>query len=267
LNLPPQIQVLERGWLSSNNILIDNGDGCTLIDSGYVAHAAQTLQLLQHALGGKLLVRLINTHCHSDHMGGNAAAQRTYGCRTSIPVGEAPAIGAWDDATLMLSYTGQSAERFSYDDTLAAGDRLQLSGLEWEARAAGVHAEFPGVVDQPRLPAAYAAADAFVLASFTEGHPKVLLEAMASGVPCVASDCAGNRSLVTDGATGLLFDARRPDELAGRLARVLTDDALAASLAKAARDLVVARYDLAALVAREIALLRAVARHGAPAGG
>ena len=139
MNLPPQIQVLERGWLSSNNILIDNGDGCTLIDSGYVAHAAQTLQLLQHALGGKLLVRLINTHCHSDHMGGNAAVQSVHGCRTSIPVGEAPAIGAWDDATLMLSYTGQSAERFSYDDTLAAGDRLQLGGLEWEALAAPGH--------------------------------------------------------------------------------------------------------------------------------
>ena len=49
MTLPPQIRVLERGWLSSNNILIDDEDGCALIDSGYVAHAAQTLQLLQHA--------------------------------------------------------------------------------------------------------------------------------------------------------------------------------------------------------------------------
>lgn len=139
MNLPPQIQVLQRGWLSSNNILIDNGDGCALIDSGYVAHAAQTLLLLQHALAGKPLQRLINTHCHSDHMGGNAAVQRAYGCRTSIPLGEAPAIAAWDDATLMLSYTGQSAERFGFDDTLAAGDRLQLGGIEWEALAAPGH--------------------------------------------------------------------------------------------------------------------------------
>lgn len=139
MNLPPQIQVLERGWLSSNNILIHDNGGCALIDSGYVAHAAQTLQLLQHALGGKLLVRLINTHCHSDHMGGNAAVQRAYGCRVSIPLGEAPAIAAWDEAGLMLGYTGQSAERFSYDDTIAAGDRLQLGGLEWEALAAPGH--------------------------------------------------------------------------------------------------------------------------------
>ena len=139
MKLPPQIQVLERGWLSSNNILIDNGTDCALIDSGYHAHAEQTLLLLQHALGGKRLTRLINTHCHSDHMGGNAAVQRAYGCRTSIPVGEAPAIAAWDDATVMLSYTGQSAERFSFDDTLSAGDRLQLGGLEWEAQAAPGH--------------------------------------------------------------------------------------------------------------------------------
>ncbi|MDP2640371.1 MAG: MBL fold metallo-hydrolase, partial [Betaproteobacteria bacterium] len=139
MNLPPQILVLERGWLSSNNVLVHDSAGCTLIDSGYVAHAEQTLLLLQHALGGKPLARLINTHCHSDHMGGNAAVQRAYGCRTSIPVGDAPAIAAWDDVALMLSYTGQSAERFGFDDTIAAGDRLQLGGLEWKALAAPGH--------------------------------------------------------------------------------------------------------------------------------
>lgn len=139
MNLPQQIQVFERGWLSSNNILIADDDSYTLIDSGYVAHAAQTLLLLQHALRGKPLARLINTHCHSDHMGGNAALARAYGCRTSIPVGEAPAIAAWDEARLMLGYTGQSAARFVYDDTIAAGDRLQLGGLDWEALAAPGH--------------------------------------------------------------------------------------------------------------------------------
>ncbi|MBI1964195.1 MAG: glycosyltransferase family 4 protein, partial [Candidatus Rokubacteria bacterium] len=131
--------------------------------------------------------------------------------------------------------------------------------LRAEAAAAGVAAEFRGVVPQPELPRVYAEADAFVLASFTEGHPKVLLEAMSAGVPVVASDCAGNRSLVADGRTGLLFDPARPDELAERLERVLGDHALAAALARAGREQVVARYDLAALVAREIELVRSVA--------
>ena len=139
MSLPPQIRVLERGWLSSNNILIDDGDACVLIDSGYVAHAAQTLALLQHALAGKPLARLINTHCHSDHMGGNAAVQRAHRCRISIPAGEARAIADWDEAALMLGHTGQSAERFSHDDTIAAGDILRLGGIEWEALAAPGH--------------------------------------------------------------------------------------------------------------------------------
>jgi glyoxylase-like metal-dependent hydrolase (beta-lactamase superfamily II) len=137
--LPPQIRVLERGWLSSNNILIHDPEGCALIDSGYHAHAGQTLQLLQHALGGKRLTWLINTHCHSDHMGGNAAVQRAYRCRTSIPAGEAPAIAAWDDDALMLRYTGQEAEPFAFDDTLRAGDTLRLGGLDWVALAAPGH--------------------------------------------------------------------------------------------------------------------------------
>ena len=149
MNLPPQIRVLERGWLSSNNILTQDGDGCTLIDSGYVAHSAQTLLLLAHALGGRPLLRLINTHCHSDHMGGNAAVQRAYGCRISVPVGEAPGIAAWNETTLLLSYTGQTAERFSVDATICAGERLKLGGLAWEALAAPGHDPHALIYYQP----------------------------------------------------------------------------------------------------------------------
>ena len=139
MNLPPQIRVLERGWLSSNNILFDDADGCTLVDSGYVAHAEQTLLLLRHALAGRPLRRLINTHCHSDHMGCNAAVQRAYGCRISVPVGEAPGIASWNETTLMLGYTGQTAERFSVDDTICAGEQLKLGAMDWEALAAPGH--------------------------------------------------------------------------------------------------------------------------------
>ncbi len=131
--------------------------------------------------------------------------------------------------------------------------------LETQARRLGIVVEFPGVVDQRQLPAVYGAADIFVLASFTEGHPKVLLEAMACGVPCVASDCVGNRSLVTDGRTGLLFDPHDPKQLADCLERLIKDPALGRRLADTARAEVVARYDLGALVEREIALVRQVA--------
>jgi len=154
-----------------------------------------------------------------------------------------------------------TATRYVGDDvrTVMVGSGALEHDLAAHARELGVAVEFPGVVDQRRLPDVYGTADVFVLASFTEGHPKVLLEAMACGVPCVASDCAGNRSLVTHERTGLLFDPHQPRDLAHCLDRILKDPSLARRLADTARAEVVARYDLRALVAREIVLVRQVA--------
>ena len=137
--LPEQLQVFERGWLSSNNVLMRGGDGAALVDSSYVAHAPQTLALLEHALGGGRLARLVNTHCHSDHMGGNRAIQEAHGCRTTIPAGEAPLIDRWDDRELVLGFADQRADRFRYDDTIAPGDTLRLGDIDWQVLPAPGH--------------------------------------------------------------------------------------------------------------------------------
>ena len=142
LKLPASIRVLERGWLSSNNVVLTGPEDTVLVDSGYLMHARQTLALVEHALddqGARSLDRLVNTHCHSDHMGGNAALQRRYGCHTSVPAGEAPLIERWDEDALLLSYADQRAERFRVDATLAAGDRLRMGGIDWVAIAAPGH--------------------------------------------------------------------------------------------------------------------------------
>lgn len=119
--------------------MLDESATATMIDSGYGAHAPQTLALLERALGGKELERLVNTHCHSDHMGGNAAIQRKYACRTSIPEGEAPLIDQWDEQALILAIADQQAERFRYDDTFRDGDTLDMGGLTWQVIAAPGH--------------------------------------------------------------------------------------------------------------------------------
>lgn len=136
--LPDTMQVLERGWLSSNNIVFA-GSETALVDSGYATHVPQTLALVERALQGRPLARLVNTHLHSDHCGGNAALQRRYRCRTTIPALEADAVRTWNEEALTYRASGQQCERFGFDDTLAAGDELVLGGLTWQALAAPGH--------------------------------------------------------------------------------------------------------------------------------
>ena len=137
--LPDSIEVYERGWLSSNNIVLHGKDEVALIDSGYVSHAPQTLALLCHSLQGRPLDRLFNTHLHSDHCGGNALLQATYGCHTSIPVSEAAKVRHWDVDALSFRATGQQCDRFAFDATVAPGDQLVLADLHWQALGAAGH--------------------------------------------------------------------------------------------------------------------------------
>ena len=137
--LPDAIQVFERGWLSSNNILLHGRDDAALIDSGYVTHAPQTLALLRHSLGDRPLDRLFNTHLHSDHCGGNALLQAHYGCHTSIPVSEADKVRAWDVDALSFKATGQQCDRFGFDATVSPGDTLMLADMAWQALGAPGH--------------------------------------------------------------------------------------------------------------------------------
>lgn len=142
-DLPASIRVLERGWLSSNNILLFQGDEATLVDAGYVAHAAQTLQLVKSALAGRRhatkLTRLINTHSHSDHIGGNATLQAAFGCRIAIPAGIEAMITHWDEDALLLTQAGQRADRFAHDEVIADGEAFEMGGLVWRAYAAPGH--------------------------------------------------------------------------------------------------------------------------------
>ena len=139
--LPPQVHVFVRDWLSSNNVLLKGRGGNVLIDSGYARHVPMTLALLatRQGLDDAPLARLVNTHCHSDHMGGNAAIRARYRCPVMLPAGEAPLIDAWDEKALLLGYCDQRAERFQYDEIVSAGETHIWGDLEWRALAAPGH--------------------------------------------------------------------------------------------------------------------------------
>jgi len=137
--LPPSIKVFERGWLSSNNVLLIDDACAALVDTGYATHAPQTLALVRQTLGARPLDLIVNTHLHSDHCGGNALLQATWPCRTAIPVSEADAVRAWDETRLTFRATGQTCERFSFTETIAPGVRLRLGALDWQVLGAPGH--------------------------------------------------------------------------------------------------------------------------------
>jgi colanic acid/amylovoran biosynthesis glycosyltransferase len=92
-----------------------------------------------------------------------------------------------------------------------------------------------------------------------EGIPVALMEAMASGLPVVASDLSGIPELVESGRTGILVPPADPRALAGALEALARDPPLRARLGSAARDDVLRRFDLRASARTLLGLVRAVA--------
>ena len=150
LTLPPAITVLERGWLSSNNILIAGRKTTALIDSGYCTHAPQTRALVQASLQGRPLDVLVNTHLHSDHCGGNALLQANYpALQTLIPPGLSAHVRDWDPYALTFTPTGQNCPPFKLDATLAPGTELLLGDMTWQVHAAPGHDPHSVILFEP----------------------------------------------------------------------------------------------------------------------
>ncbi len=140
-SLPPAVRFIERDWLNANHVLLVSDAQNILIDTGFFSQADETLGrlALPENLGPARLQRIINTHCHCDHMGGNAALKSIYGCEITVPAGEAEIVRHWDRMGLWLDYANHRAERFVLDSVMEPGDRFQGGGLEWRAIAAPGH--------------------------------------------------------------------------------------------------------------------------------
>jgi colanic acid/amylovoran biosynthesis glycosyltransferase len=125
--------------------------------------------------------------------------------------------------------------------------------------------EFAGSVGQDDIGAHYRGADLFCLPSLREGVPVVLMEAMATGVPVIASRIMGIPELIEDEVTGLLVPPGRADALADAIIRLAGDVQLCNRMVAAARGRITAEYEVRGC-ARQLAsvLARAVADGGSP---
>ena len=138
--LPKGLFFFERGWLSSNSILLDDGKSAVLFDSGYVTHSNLLLSLLSNHLQSRPLTHLVNTHLHSDHCGGNNAVQSQFSSvQTLIPFGLFDQVRQWDTNLLSYEDTGQQCPSFNADSPLRPGEVYFWSGFEWEVHSAPGH--------------------------------------------------------------------------------------------------------------------------------
>jgi glycosyltransferase involved in cell wall biosynthesis len=132
------------------------------------------------------------------------------------------------------------------------GDGPDRAALEDPARATGV--ELLGERDD--VPAQLAASDVFVLSSRSEGLPLSVLEAMAAGLPVVATAVGGVSEAATDGETALLVPPDDVDALEQALTRLLGDRELRRRLGAAGRARVLERFGLDAFLAAHLQLYR-----------
>jgi glyoxylase-like metal-dependent hydrolase (beta-lactamase superfamily II) len=138
--LPEGIAFFERGWLSSNSVVLWDAEEINCVDTGYVAHAGQTLSLLQHAWPNRQVTRIINTHLHSDHCGGNALLQEVFpGAETLIPIGQYADVVAWNESRLSYQSTGQRCPPFQVTQAIDNSTTLNLAGREWRSVSAPGH--------------------------------------------------------------------------------------------------------------------------------
>lgn len=111
-------------------------------------------------------------------------------------------------------------------ELVIVGDGIERSRLEELADKLDLHGniQFAGQVPQERVPSIMHRADAFVLPSLSESFGIVNLEAMAAGLPIIATKVGGIPEIVNEGVNGYLVNAKRPDEIADRILMLLRND-------------------------------------------
>jgi len=145
---------------------------------------------------------------------------------------------------------------------LVVGDGPLRSELEAEARRLGLEGRivFAGV--RQDVPELLPGLDAVLFSSVREGLSMAMLEAMAAGVPVIATDVGGTPELIAHGVTGLLVPPGRPESLADALVALLEDAAGAAAIRQAARRCVEDRFSLDRMTAAYEALYGETPRRG-----
>jgi phosphatidylinositol alpha-1,6-mannosyltransferase len=165
-----------------------------------------------------------------------ALTERRTGPRVLV-VGRLWGRGLRKGQSQLISVWPEVRREFPDAELWIVGEGEGRSALETTAQAstAGHSIRFTGAVADDELESLYSRCDVYAMPSEGEGFGLVFAEAMAHGLPCIASRHDAGAEVVSDGETGLLVDPRSPDEILGALRRLLGDAALRARMGAAAR--------------------------------
>lgn len=224
----------------------------------FVARASFRMVAVSEDIRGFLLEQIgarpdnvVTIYNGIDPAAGGATAEEGAAVRRELGIpGTAPVIGTVGNLlpvkghTYLLRATARLVPVVPDLAVLVGGRPILLDQLRAEARALGIdrHVHFLGFRED--VPALLRAMDVFVFPSLSEGLSLSLLEAMAAGLPVVATDVGGNPEIVRPGETGFLVPVRDPETLADRILTLLRDQALARAFGEAGRERVRQRFSL-----------------------
>lgn len=223
--------------------------------------------LLAEKISGSLFTVAISFFARSQMMMHSAAADwaKIHPCYLGVPepARVQPKSDPPESAPLRFLCVGRLAPVKGQHILVEAAHRLAATGRDFVITIAGGGPELkflrnrveqlglssrvliPGFVSQEELDRLYAEADVFVLPSFAEGLPGVLMEAMSAGTPCVTTYVNGVPELVEDGRTGLLVTPADENGLAAAMERMIVDSDLRRELGENGRRQVREKFDLA----------------------
>ncbi len=177
------------------------------------------------------------------------------------------------DETFLALFVGRLHEQKGVEVLLRAAERLKGDDVffvvvgsghkerEYKILAQELQVEnvlFTGEIGREELLAAFASSDVFVLPSIFEGMPYVILEAMASGKPVVASDLPGLSEVIAEGGNGILFKVGSDKDLAEGILRLKEDRGMTRSMGEASRRLAENLFDWRKIFRRTIDIYRRV---------
>lgn len=155
---------------------------------------------------------------------------------------------------LLIDATGLLKDKKNINLTII-GKGLEKNNLINQARQTNVNLKIIEPTPYDKLISYYQKADIFCLPSLAEGQSKVLLEALACGLPVLASDTPANKEIAKDKATGILFDFDKND-LASKITQLINNPRQAQKIRLQGRKYVEQNHNLTKLIEKEISLLK-----------